>query len=88
MTDEDILRWALLTAYPEHWQVILDGTVSTNPWHYIPLIYSKSFAKAFWGEDWEYHRWQLIRHSDGPLSYGAGFRPCRTSGPRMPRRRQ
>jgi hypothetical protein len=29
MTDEEILRWAVLTADPEHWQVILDGTVST-----------------------------------------------------------
>jgi hypothetical protein len=47
---EEILRWALLTAYPEHWQVILDGKVSTNPWHYIPLIYSRRFTKAFWGE--------------------------------------
>jgi hypothetical protein len=47
MTDEDILRWALLTAYPERWQALLDGRISTNPRDYIPLIYSKHFAKAF-----------------------------------------
>ena len=33
----------------------------------------EAFAKAFWGEDWEYHHWQLIRHGDGPLSALAGF---------------
>jgi hypothetical protein len=74
MTDEEILRWALLTAYPQHWQVILDGTISTNPWHYYPLIFSHSCAKAFWGEqNWEEQHWQLVRHQDDPLAYLAGF---------------
>ena len=72
LSREDILRWALLTAYPEHWQVLLDGKISTNPRDYIPLIYSKHFAKAFWGEDWEEHRWQLLCHS-GKLAYLARF---------------
>jgi hypothetical protein len=31
------------------------------------------FARAFWGEDWEYQHWQLIRHTDDPLSYLARF---------------
>jgi hypothetical protein len=61
---EDILRWALLTAYPEYWQVLLDAPLSTDPRDYLPLISSKSFAKAFWGEDWEEHRWQPLCHSD------------------------
>jgi hypothetical protein len=69
MTKDEILRWALLTAYLEHWQVILDGKVSTNPWHYIPLIYSRHFAKAFWREDWEEHHRQLLWHRDGLLAY-------------------
>jgi hypothetical protein len=69
MTDEEILRWALLTAYPAHWRVIIDGRISTNPRHYTPLIYSRHFAKAFWGDDWQYHRSQLISHSDDPLWY-------------------
>jgi hypothetical protein len=73
MTDEEILRWALLTAYPVHRQVILDGKISTKPRHYTPLIYSHHFAKAFWGEDWEYHHGQLLHHSDDPLSYLARF---------------
>jgi hypothetical protein len=47
LSREDILRWALLTAYPEHWQVLLDAPLSTKPHAYIPLIYSKHFAKAF-----------------------------------------
>jgi hypothetical protein len=73
MSREEILRWALLTAYPEYWQVILDGKVSTNPWHYTPLIYSRYFAKAFCGDDREYHHGPLIWHSDDPLAYLARF---------------
>jgi hypothetical protein len=73
MPREEILRWALLTAYPEHWQVLLDGTISTKPHHCIPLIYRYHFAKAFWGEGWEYHHGRLIRHRDGPLAYLAWF---------------
>jgi hypothetical protein len=74
MTDEEILRWALLTAYPEHGQVILDGRISTDPRHYYPVIFSDGFAKAFWGEEnWLYHRNQLLLHRDDPLSYLAEF---------------
>jgi hypothetical protein len=33
----------------------------------------RHFAKAFWGEDWEYHHGQLIHHRDDPLAYLARF---------------
>jgi hypothetical protein len=72
MSREDILRWALLTAYSEHWPVLLDAPLSTKPHDYIPIIYSKSFAQAFWGKDWEQHRWQLLRHRN-KLAYLARF---------------
>jgi hypothetical protein len=73
MSDEEILRWALLTAYPQHWRVILDGKISTNRWHYDPLIFSAHFAKAFWGDNWQWYRGELLRHSDDPLAYLAQF---------------
>jgi hypothetical protein len=80
MSREEILRWVLLSAYPAHEQVIRDGKISTNPRHYQPLIFSHHFAQAFWGEDWDHHRAQLLGHSDDPLSYLARFvnggRPC------------
>jgi hypothetical protein len=69
MSREEILRWALLTAYPEHWQVILDAPLSTKPHAYLPLIYSHHFARAFWGDGWEEHHWQLLWHKNGPLAY-------------------
>ena len=72
LSREDILRWALLTAYPEHWPLLLDAPLSTKPHDYLPLIYSDHFAKAFWGKDWEHHRWQLLRHHD-KLAYLARF---------------
>jgi hypothetical protein len=72
MSREEILRRSLLRAYPKHWQVILDGTVSTNPRDYLPLIYSKDFARAFWGENWEYHYGELLHRSD-KLAYLAWF---------------
>jgi hypothetical protein len=72
MTDEEILRWALLTAYPQRWQVIIDGRISTNPRDYLPLITSRNFAKAFFGEDWAYYRARLLRHRH-KLAYLARF---------------
>jgi hypothetical protein len=73
MAREEILRRSLLRAYPEHEEVLRDGTLSTTPHHYIPLIYSRHFARAFWGEDWEEHHWQLLWHKRGPLAYLARF---------------
>ena len=51
----------------------VERAISTKPRHYTPLIYSHHFAKAFWGEAWEYHHGQLICHSDDPLAYLARF---------------
>jgi hypothetical protein len=58
----------LLAAYPEKAQAIIDGTISTRPWAYYPVIFSDGTAFAFWGADSLYHRSQLLLHRDDPLS--------------------
>jgi hypothetical protein len=66
--NEEILRWALLPAYLEKAQAILDGTISTRPWAYYPVIFSDGTAFAFWGMDWLNQRSQPLLHRDDPLS--------------------